>query len=69
MALLVSYRTGIAFKSLTDRPSTPSLLFDFRLSIILIVVSSLMGDSHTFSGKVGQQVFICSVSSAFHFMG
>ena len=43
MALLVSY--FIAFKSLTDRPSTPSLFFAFRSSIILIVVSSLMGNS------------------------
>ena len=43
MALLVSYL--IAFKSLTDRPSTPSLFFAFRLPIILIVVSSLVGDS------------------------
>ena len=43
IALLVSY--CIAFKSLTDRPSTPSLFFAFRSSIILIVVSSLMGNS------------------------
>ena len=43
MALLVSY--FIAFKSLTDRPSTPSLFFAFRSSIILIVVYSLMGNS------------------------
>ena len=43
MALLVSY--FIAFKNLTDRPSTPLLFFAFRSSIILIVVSSLMGNS------------------------
>ena len=43
MALLVSY--FIAFKRLTDIPSTPSLFFVFRSLIILIVVSSLMGNS------------------------
>ena len=64
MALLVSY--FIAFKSLTDRPSTPSLFFAFRLPIILIVVSSLMGDSeHLFrQGLVRKFLYVTLVVSS-----